>query len=109
MSIVPLIAINAANAANASGAEAAKSIVARFREAGAVGPGEAIAWTPEGKLQQAQFGKLIENGALVEMRPGTYFLNEEKLAAATNWPVFFLVALAVFFALAGLAILMMPG
>ena len=106
MSIVPLIAINAANAANASGAEAAKSIVARFREAGAVGPGEAIAWTPEGKLQEAQFEKLVEKGALVEMRPGHWFLNEEKLAASKNGSGVLLITLLTLAALLGWVILM---
>ena len=87
MSIVPLIAINAANASNA---EAAK----------------AIAWTPEGRLQEAQFAKLVEKGALVEMRRGHWFLNEEKLAASKNGSGVLLVVSLALLALLGWVILM---
>lgn len=65
-----------------TGGETTKSIPARFREAGATEPGRAIAWTPEDKTQDVLFQRLVEHGALVEMRPGTWYLNEEKLAAS---------------------------
>lgn len=65
-----------------TGSETIKPIPARFRQEGATEPGRAIAWTPEDKTQDALFRKLVEHGALVEMRPGTWYLNEEKLAAS---------------------------
>ncbi len=61
--------------------ESAKSIPARFREADAVEPGRAMAWVPDDKTEQMMFRRLVEKGALVEMRPGTWYLDEEKLAA----------------------------
>lgn len=63
-------------------AEAAKSIPVQFREAGATEPGRAIAYTPPDKAQEVMFRRLVDRGALVEMRPGTWYLNEEKLAAS---------------------------
>lgn len=60
----------------------AKSIAARFRAAGATEPGKAIAWVPAGKTDEIMYKSLVEKGALVEMRPGTWYLNEEKLAAS---------------------------
>lgn len=59
----------------------AKSIVATFQARGATTPGAAIAWTPEGAAQDYEYKQLLSRGALVEMRPGTWYLNEEKLHA----------------------------
>lgn len=58
------------------------SIPARFREAGATEPGRAIVWAPLGRTEEASFARLVRKGALVEMRPGTWYLNEEKLSAS---------------------------
>lgn len=62
--------------------EQTKSIAARFREAGATEPGTAMAWSPAGKADETSQKAMIEKGALVEVRPGTWYLNEEKLAAS---------------------------
>ena len=59
----------------------AKSIVATFQARGATTPGAAIAWAPDGKAQDYEYKQLLDRGALVEMRPGTWYLNEEKLNA----------------------------
>lgn len=72
--MVPIHVMTAANAA--------KSIPSVFRDAGATEPGAAMAWTPPDEAQDMLFKRLVENGALVEMRPGTWYLNEEKLAAS---------------------------
>lgn len=79
-------------------ATAAKSITQHFKEAGATEPGRAIAWGPPDKTQAYQFKRYVERGALVEMRPGTWYLNEEKLAAlggAQGMLVVLLVGLAL--------------
>lgn len=83
------------------------SIPARFREAGATEPGRAIAWAPLGKTEEASFAKLVESGAVVEMRPGTSYLNEEKLKAQGAAQGLVAVALALLLlAGVGLALLM---
>lgn len=64
--------------------QTAASIPTRFREAGATEPGRAIAFTPPDKTQDMLFRRLVERGALVEMRPGSWYLNEEKLAASSG-------------------------
>lgn len=80
----------------------AKSVVKHFRDAGAISPGDAIAWTPEGKLQDYEYKQLTAKGALVEMRQGRYYLNEEKLAAGGGVQATLLVA-------AGAAMLALGG
>ena len=96
--MVPIF-INGAQAQTAS-------IPARFRAEGAVEPGRAIAWSPAGKLERAQFARLVERGALVEMRPGTWYLNEEKLAATdASRLVLTVVGLALVALLGGLILL----
>lgn len=82
-------------------AEEAKSIPKRFRDAGATEPGRAIAWTPSGKTDEYNLKALIEKGALVEMRPGTWYLNEEKLAASNGGRSVIVVLLLGVAALAG--------
>ena len=72
--MVPTTALIAATAE-------AKSIAATFRARRATTPGAAIAWAPEGKAQDYEYKRLLDRGALVEMRPGTWYLNEEKLKA----------------------------
>lgn len=59
----------------------AKSIVATFQARDATPPGAAMGWAPEGKAQDYEYKQLLDRGALVEMRPGTWYLNEEKLNA----------------------------
>lgn len=59
----------------------AGSVVKHFRTEGAISPGKAIEWRPQGKTQDYEHRRLIAKGALVEMRRGRYYLNEEKLAA----------------------------
>ncbi len=70
--MVPLGALAAAEA---------KSVVKHFRAEGAISPGKAIEWRPEGKAQEYEYKRLIAKGALVEMRRGRFYLNEEKHAA----------------------------
>ncbi|HZF44097.1 MAG TPA: hypothetical protein VEZ48_11895 [Sphingomonadaceae bacterium] len=83
------------------------SIPARFREAGATEPGRAIAWAPLGKTEEASLAKLVESGAIVEMRPGTWYLNEEKLKAQSAAQGLIVVAVAlVLLSGVGLAVLM---
>lgn len=64
----------------ATGADA-KSIVATFQARGATTPGAAMGWAPEGKAQDYEYKQLLDRGARVEMRRGTWYLNEEKLNA----------------------------
>lgn len=71
----------------------AKSIVATFRARGATTPGAAIAWAPEGKAQDYEYKQLLDRGALVEMRPGTWYLNEEKLNAPGGAQGLFVIVL----------------
>lgn len=86
----------------------ATTIVKHFRGAGATSPGAALSFAPAGKLQEAEFGKLIDKGALVEMRRGTYYLNEEKLAAShPAGAVAALILIAGAFLLAGLLTLIL--
>lgn len=89
MTMVPIMtALAAANGEEA----AAKSITARFKEAGAIEPGHAIAFSPEGATHRAEFAMLVKRGALVEMRPGTWYLNEEKLSSPGMAQGFLVVA-----------------
>ncbi len=86
--------------------EQTKSIAARFREAGATEPGKAMAWSPAGKTDEVMHRSLVEKGALVEMRPGTWYLNEEKLAASSGAQGMLIIVLRALIAtLVGLALL----
>lgn len=90
-------------------AEQTKSIAKRFRDAGATEPGKVIAWTPESKVDAINHRKLAEKGALVEMRPGMWYLNEEKLAASGGGPGIVVVLLLGFAALAVSVMLLLRG
>lgn len=87
-------------------ANAAKSVTQHFKDAGATEPGRAVAWSPGDKSQEYQFKRLAERGALVEMRPGTWYLNEEKLAAGGAGQAALLVVL-VALALLGAGVLVL--
>lgn len=84
----------------------ARSVSARFKDAGATEPGKAMPWKPRNRTQVAQFKSLIARGVLVEMRPGTWYLNEEKLAASGG-PQAVLVAVLVGLAAVGAGTLLL--
>lgn len=89
-----------------TGAKTAPSIPALFRAKGATEPGQAMAWTPPDKMQAVLFRRLVERGALVEMKPGTWYLNEEKLATGRGGQVAVAVALGAALLLAGTFLLL---
>ena len=82
-------------------AQETKAIPTHFRAAGATEPGKAIRWKTENPAQQMLFKRLVDKGALVEMRPGTWYLNEEKLAASGGAQAALVVMLALGAILAG--------
>lgn len=90
-----------------AGGKQSAAVAAHFKAAGAVEPGRAISWAPDGKMQAYEFKGLVEKGALVEMRPGHYYLNLEKLSSAGSVQAVLLVlALALAALLAGTLLLM---
>ena len=55
-------------------------MVRSFREAGAFSEPSAIAFEPRRRLDRRYVNSLLDFGALIETKPGTYYLDEEKLA-----------------------------
>jgi hypothetical protein len=56
-----------------------RRLVRAFREAGAHSAPSAIAFEPRHGPARRYFRALIQYGALVEAKPGTYYLDEAKL------------------------------
>ena len=67
----------------AATAAARRRVLRDFREAGAHSPPSAIAFEPKRRLDRRYFNSLVDFGALIEAKPGTYYLDEDKLAEHT--------------------------
>ena len=63
----------------AATAAARRRVLRDFREAGAHSAPSAIPFEPKRHLDRRYFRSLLDFGALVEAKPGTYYLDEEKL------------------------------
>jgi hypothetical protein len=63
----------------AATAAARRRVLRDFREAGAHSAPSAIPFEPKRHLDRRYFKSLLQFGALVEAKPGTYYLDEEKL------------------------------
>jgi hypothetical protein len=61
-------------------AAARRRVLRDFREADAHSAPSAIAFEPKRRLERRYFDSLLDFGALVEAKPGAYYLDEEKLA-----------------------------
>ncbi len=64
----------------AATAAARRRVLRDFREAGAHSAESAIPFEPRRRLDRRYFDSLVDFGALIEAKPGTYFLDEEMLA-----------------------------
>jgi hypothetical protein len=72
-----------APAISAATAAARRRVLRDFREAGAHSAPSAIGFEPRRRLDRRYFNSLVDFGALVEAKPGTYYLDEEKLREHT--------------------------
>jgi hypothetical protein len=60
---------------------ARKRIVAAFEDASATSPERAIAYVPPARrIAKRVFRRLVAHGALVEAKPGRYYLDRDRLA-----------------------------
>jgi len=92
--------------APAPNAAARRHILARFEEAGAIGPTKAIAFVPEGVLQRRQFDRLRKAGAIVETEGQRFHLDKaalEEFHRSTRGKVALAIGIAVAGALWALA------
>jgi hypothetical protein len=75
-----MIAASPAPMIAAATAAARRRVLRDFREAGAFSEPSAIPFEPKRRLDRRYFNSLVEYGALTEAKPGTYYLDEDKLA-----------------------------
>ena len=57
-----------------------KQIVTHFTTAGATRADAPVAYIPRGRVETRLFDRMVAFGALVEAKPGKYWLDETKLA-----------------------------
>lgn len=66
-------------------ARARKDIVQHFTSAGALSPNRAVAYDPDAqgwprkRLRRRIFGRMRDFGAIREMKPGEFYLDESRL------------------------------
>jgi hypothetical protein len=68
----------------AATAAARRRVLRDFREAGAHSAPSAIPFEPKRRLDRRYFNSLVDFGALIEAKPGTYYLDEERLDEHTR-------------------------
>ena len=56
-----------------------RKIISRFEQHGAVSPGQARSLEELGLSDRLIFRRLVRNGVIVEVLPGRYYMNLEKL------------------------------
>jgi hypothetical protein len=64
----------------AAAVRARKRVLGAFREAHATSPERAIGFTPQRRLERKYFESLLDFGALIPGREGTWWLDEARAA-----------------------------
>ena len=64
-----------ATAAAAVMAKARRDVISHFMERNAVGPGSAVPWVPERRIQRRMLARFLRHGVLIETGEDTYYLD----------------------------------